>query len=75
MSKKHFCVGGPLNGMEATYEQAKVDDYVQFNCAGGGHRTKHAMKLAIRRGQTIIPTMIWLHKSCLVGAVTSPPNE
>lgn len=63
--KKHFCVGGPMNGMEADYVEATNIGYVQYNCSGGAHRTQFAKKRALKRGETIIPSMIWIHRSCL----------
>lgn len=63
--KKHLCIGGPLNGMEADYVEATNIGYTAYNCSGGAHRTQFAKKRAIARGEVIIPSMIWVHDSCL----------
>jgi len=64
MATPYRCIGGPLDGEYATYEEVQEKGYAQFNCAHRCNRTKLAKRRAAARGEIIPPSMVWLHYTC-----------
>lgn len=61
-ARRHYCVGGPLDGRRILAEELPPDEYVRYNC---GYRVEKSAKrtaLARARGDAVFPSCAYLHR-------------
>jgi hypothetical protein len=71
----HLCVGGPLNGRVLERSQVPSGEYVDYNCAHRGAKSKAERRRLRRRGIIPAPSMVWIHYSVLGEADDARADE